>query len=218
MPQPKKKSSGADTKRRILDATLECLRVNGIVGTSARAIAGIGDFNQALIFYHFGSVNDAVIQAVGLMTGLQRDRYRTRLSEAEDLAGIVEIARDLRKEDADTGAISMVTQAFAGAQGNPEQGKQLYAQFEEWTSVITEGIERSIGDTPAASMVSSEHLAFGLSALFVGMELLTAMDPEKAPTDELLEEFSELANMLQTLLGSPLVQSLTAASAKKKDD
>lgn len=215
MAEPKKKSSGAATKRKILEATLECLRVNGIVGTSARAIAGIGDFNQALIFYHFGSVNDAVIQAVGLMTEHQRDRYRSRLAEAEDLAGIVEIARDLRAEDARTGSISMLTQAFAGAQGNPEQGKQLYAQLEEWTEVVAEGIDRSIGGSPAASMVSSEHLAFGLSALFVGMELLTAMDPERAPTDELLKEFGDLANMLQTLLASPLIQSLADSSTKK---
>ncbi len=212
MVQPKKKSSGADTKQRILDATLECLRVNGIVGTSARVIAGIGDFNQALIFYHFGSVNDAVIQAVGHMTELQRDRYRDRLADAEDLAGIVEIARALREEDARIGSISMLTQAFAGAQGNPEQGKQLYSQLEQWTAVVAESIDRSIGDLPVAKQVSSEHLAFGLSALFIGMEILTAMDPEKAPTDELLEEFGDMATMLQTLLGSPLVQSLAAAS------
>ncbi len=205
---PKKKSTGTDTKKRILDATLECLRTNGIVGTSARAIAAIGDFNQALIFYHFGSVNDAVIQAVGSMTERQRDRYRTRLAEADDLAELVTIARDLREEDARLGSISMLAQAFAGAAGNPEQGKQLYAQLEEWTGVVSEGIERSLGDSPAASIVSSEHLAFGISALFVGMELLSAMDPEKAPTDELLDEFGQLAQMLQVLLASPLMQSL----------
>ncbi len=216
MAQTKKKSSGADTKRRILDATLECLRVNGITGTSARAIANVGDFNQALIFYHFGSVNDAVIQAVGHMTERQRDRYRTQLADANDFSTIVEVARDLREEDAASGSISMLTQAFAGAQGNPELGKQLYGQLEEWTAVVAESIERSIGDSPIGNLVTSEHLAFGLSALFVGMELLSAMDPEKAPTDELLNEFAELATVLQTLVESPLVQSLMAASESAK--
>ena len=45
------------TKQRIMDAALETLRTNGIVGTSARAIAATGGFNQALIFYQYGSVN-----------------------------------------------------------------------------------------------------------------------------------------------------------------
>src|SRR6266581_1571812 len=44
------------TKRRILDAALEALRTEGFAGATSRAIARIGGFNQALIFYHFGSL------------------------------------------------------------------------------------------------------------------------------------------------------------------
>lgn len=51
------------TKGRIMDAAIETLKSEGITGTSARAIAHRGDFNQALIFYHFGSVNNLLIQA-----------------------------------------------------------------------------------------------------------------------------------------------------------
>src|SRR6266581_2280999 len=45
------------TKRRILDAALEALRTEGFAGATSRAIARIGGFNQALIFYHFGSLD-----------------------------------------------------------------------------------------------------------------------------------------------------------------
>jgi AcrR family transcriptional regulator len=51
----------ADTRQRIIDAAVETVRREGIVGTSARAIARTGGFNQALIFYHCGSVNDVLL-------------------------------------------------------------------------------------------------------------------------------------------------------------
>ncbi|MCP3855949.1 MAG: helix-turn-helix transcriptional regulator [Actinomycetia bacterium] len=55
--------SGQETREKILDAALETVRVEGLVGTSARAIAKAGDFNQALVFYHFGSVDELLLAA-----------------------------------------------------------------------------------------------------------------------------------------------------------
>lgn len=53
----------SDTRERIVEAALRTLKPDGIVGTSARSIAGSGGFNQALIFYHFGSVREALLAA-----------------------------------------------------------------------------------------------------------------------------------------------------------
>ena len=43
---------------RIVEAAIETLKTEGFAGASARAIARTGGFNQALVFYHFGSVNE----------------------------------------------------------------------------------------------------------------------------------------------------------------
>ena len=54
--------SGAEqTRARILDAALQALRDEGIAGISARNIARHGGFNQALIFYHFRSVEGLLV-------------------------------------------------------------------------------------------------------------------------------------------------------------
>ena len=37
-----------------------------MLGTSARAIARAGNFNQASIYYHFGSIDEVVINATDL--------------------------------------------------------------------------------------------------------------------------------------------------------
>ena len=59
-------SSG--TKARIAEAALETLKTVGFAGASARAIAHQGGFNQALIFYHFGSVQAVLLAAFDLMS------------------------------------------------------------------------------------------------------------------------------------------------------
>ena len=46
------------------------LRTDGIMGASARVIARHGDFNQALIFYHFGSLNDLFIAVLDVQIAL----------------------------------------------------------------------------------------------------------------------------------------------------
>src|SRR5882757_3601390 len=56
------------TKLQIAEAALQTLRANGFAGSSARAIAHIGGFNQALIFYHFGSVQNALLAALDLIS------------------------------------------------------------------------------------------------------------------------------------------------------
>ena len=45
------RATDAEARRRIIDATIEAIRTKGSDGATARAIAEIGGFNQALIHY-----------------------------------------------------------------------------------------------------------------------------------------------------------------------
>lgn len=56
------------TKLRIAEAALATLRAAGFAGCSARAIAHEGGFNRALIFYHFGTVHNALLAAFDLVS------------------------------------------------------------------------------------------------------------------------------------------------------
>jgi AcrR family transcriptional regulator len=76
------------TAQAIVEAALEALRTEGFAGATSRAIARIGGFNQALIFYHHGSLEQLLLAALA-RTGEERlARYRealapvTRLDEA----------------------------------------------------------------------------------------------------------------------------------------
>jgi len=53
----------AATKRSLVAAAIETLKTEGFAGASARAIAARAGCNQALIFYHFGSVVTLLLAA-----------------------------------------------------------------------------------------------------------------------------------------------------------
>jgi AcrR family transcriptional regulator len=66
MEQRARREQGAEelpggTKARIVEAAVETLKAKGFAGSSAREIAKTGGFNQALIFYHYGSVQNVLL-------------------------------------------------------------------------------------------------------------------------------------------------------------
>jgi len=214
MTATKRKPSGAgeETRARIIQATLKTLKDEGIVGTSARAIARAGDFNQALIFYHFGSVDDLIVAAVAEMSSRRMERHELRLVEATTLTELIQIARELNHDDVTADNMTVLTQAFAGASGNPELGPKLYALLEPWTNLIATTIERIVADLPGALDISHDELARAISALFLGIELLDDLDPKSANVDSLFDSLESLAKLLQALMQTPLLQALASQS------
>ena len=204
----KPSSSGDETKARIIAATLETLKAEGIVGTSARAIARTGDFNQALIFYHFGSVDDAIIAAVGQMSARRIDNHSQKLAEATSLPELIRVARDLHHDDTTTDNMTVLAQAFAGAAGDAEMGPKLYAELEPWSQMVGETIKRVVGDAPGAGSVPTEQIANAISAMFLGIELLDDLDPSRDHATSLFDSLEALAELLDDLLATPLLEML----------
>ncbi|MFN2589777.1 MAG: TetR family transcriptional regulator, partial [Actinomycetota bacterium] len=90
---------GARTRDRIVQSAVETLAEEGIVGTTARAIAQRGGFNQAFIFYHFGSVTNLLLEAFRETSERQVAKYRAAAAEVGSLHDLVRIARRLHADD-----------------------------------------------------------------------------------------------------------------------
>lgn len=209
----RKNTSGEETRSRIIDATLTTLKTEGIVGTSARNIAKAGDFNQALVFYHFGSVDDLVIAAVADMSRKRLENYRPRLEAVSTLSEMVKVARELHVEDVANDNMKVLTQAFAGAVGNPEVGPKLYAELDSWSDMVTETVERVLADVPAAAIIDKGQIAQAVSSLFLGIELLDGLDSTRSNADALLETLEGLSRLLELVLQMPGLQGLTAPAS-----
>ena len=136
--------SGEETRQNILEATLRTLENEGIVGASARAIARTGDFNQALIFYHFGSVDEAIVAAVGELSRRRLERYREPLMAVDNLADLIGVAREMYQSDRASGEVTILAQAFAGASRDPEMGPAMYDHIAAWNDLIEQVVDRSV--------------------------------------------------------------------------
>lgn len=206
-PTKRKSSNGDETRRRIAEATLETLRTEGIVGTSARTIARIGDFNQALIFYHFGSINEAIIAAVQMMSDKRLENHRQHLASVTSLSELIDVAKSLHAQDRAENNMTVLTQAFAGAAGDQEMGPKLYAQLEPWNAMVGASVERVIGNAAVAQAISHEQITQMITALFLGIELMDDLDPS-ANTAALFDTLKSLAALAEGLLDNPLLKAL----------
>ncbi|HYI44223.1 MAG TPA: TetR family transcriptional regulator, partial [Actinomycetota bacterium] len=95
-PQARK---GPQTRAKIVAAALEVLKHEGFSGASARSIATRGGFNQALVFYHFGSVHNLLLAALNATSEQRMERYESAVAEAGSLAEMVAVAREIYRED-----------------------------------------------------------------------------------------------------------------------
>jgi AcrR family transcriptional regulator len=195
-----------DTRIRIIDAAIETIKEEGIVGTSARAIARRGDFNQALIFYHFGSIDEVLFAAIQETSRRRIERYREGLAGVSSLPRLAAIGADLHREDMEEGSITILTQLMAGAAGDPELGPRLREAFEPWIAVVEDALGSVLDGSGYEDVVSLRGLGYAVSALFLGIELLAHLDPGR-PNDDapLFDTIGTLAELTQILLATGAV-------------
>ena len=196
------KAAAEGTRDRIIGATLATLREEGIGGASARAIARRGGFNQALIFYHFGTVNDLLLAAVDELSCARAERYRVRLEGVDSLPALVTLAAELHREDSESGHITVLSQVLAGATTAAELKAPLRERFRPWTELVERAIERVIAGTPYAAVVPVADLAFVVTALFMGIELTMTLEDDRAREESLFRTIGLMAGLLEGLMGS----------------
>jgi AcrR family transcriptional regulator len=195
--------TAVDTRTRILDAALAALRADGIAGVSARSIARHGEFNQALIFYHFGSVEGLLVAVARSESERRSLLYAEALREVGSLSELVAVARRLHDEEFQAGTVAALTQMLAGAVGSEDLSRGIREALDPWTSLVGETIARLLGDTPYAELLPAADLTAAVAALFLGIELLTGIDPDAAG-GSLFGTMEAVAAVVDGLLGSRL--------------
>lgn len=204
MARAKRDGGGETTKARIVEAAIQTLRTEGITGTSARAIAATGGFAPALVFYHYGTVDDLLVAAARAQADARVARYAERLADVERLPELVAVARELHREDVAEGHVTVLVQLLAGTASDPEMGERLRGAFDPWIEVVRQTFERVAGTTPLGALVPQGDAAFAVTALFLGIELLTRLGGDYGRGERLFDTFSGAAALLDGALGLPL--------------
>lgn len=195
-----KKNAARETKERILAAAFETLRRDGFAGATSRAIARSGGFNQALIFYHFGSVDGLLLAALDASSAARLERYRAALDEAGSTSDLLRMAGEIYREDREGGHTAVVAQLVSGSLARPDLAPAIVERMEPWISFCEDAIGRVIDGTPVAGLVPVRDLAYALMTFYLGVNLVTHLDADSSRTDALFERVAAIAPVLEQVL------------------
>ncbi|WP_157248856.1 TetR/AcrR family transcriptional regulator [Nonomuraea typhae] len=204
----------ATTRAKLLDAALETLRAQGIAGVSARTIAARAGVNQALVFYHFGSVDQLLAEACEHGSTERVAHYRARFAAVGDLRELVGLARAIHDEEQESGNITVLAQLLAGAQNDPQLAPATAAGLNLWIAELEQTLARVLSQGPLADLVDVPGLARAVAAAFVGLELYEGVDAEGAARAlDSLDQLAVLVGVLDEM--SPLVRRAVAGRLRK---
>ncbi|GAA4014224.1 TetR family transcriptional regulator [Allokutzneria multivorans] len=197
-----------DTRRRLIDGAIETVRSQGISGVSARTIAATAGVNQALVFYHFDSVDNLLAQACLVSTEERVERFRERFAEVDSFSGLLALGARLHEEETEAGNVTVLAQMLAGAQRDPKVAEATAAAVGLWVTEIEHVLRRLLADSPLDGLLDPATLAGTIAATFVGLELFEPV----APIGSTLEELAKLVEVVDEL--GPLARRVVRAKLR----
>jgi len=188
--------SSADTRAALVEAAVAALRENGFAGASAREIAGRAGCNQALVFYHFGSVNKLHLAALDAVSTARDERYRAMVDRSGSLGELVGAARSFFDEDLDQGHVTVLVEMIAAAQFTPELRPEVAARIRPWRDFAAQSVKDALAGSPAARLLPADEAAHAIVALYLGLEMLANLEGERGPALALFDRAGKIASLL----------------------
>lgn len=168
------------TQEKLLAAAAAALAEDGVAGVSARTVATRAGVNQALVFYHFGTVSGLLDATVRRSVDLAVASYRDRLADVSTLAELLTVGRALHESEQQAGNVAQMAQVMAGAQRDEAlAGAGRYA-MDRWSAEVESALVRVLPTTPLHGLVDPKGLARAVAAGFIGLELYDGVDSDAA--------------------------------------
>ncbi|BEL03253.1 TetR family transcriptional regulator [Actinoplanes sichuanensis] len=166
----------SDTKQRLLDGALAALREHGVTGVSARTIGAAAGVNQALVFYHYGSVDELLGAACEQATRERVAAYADRFAAVTSLRELLAVGSELHEAELAAGNVSVLAQMLAAAQTGERLAGPTAAALRMWSDEIESVLRRLLAGSPVAEVADLPGLAKAVAAAFVGLELYEGVD------------------------------------------
>jgi AcrR family transcriptional regulator len=197
----------AGTKLQIAEAALETLKLMGFAGASARAVAHQGQFNQALIFYHFGSVQSLLLAAFDLVSDRRMQEYGPQIQAAVSAPELARLARRIYDDDLERGYVTALGEMVAGGVSDPVLGAEVAARIEPWIEMVERKLDHLFEGSALLSVVAPRELAFGIVASYFGVDMLSHLQQDRSRADSLLDLAARIADLADTVLPRPSQKS-----------
>jgi AcrR family transcriptional regulator len=187
------------TKDRLVDAALRVLATEGLTGASARAIASAAGANQALVFYHFGSVDELLAEACRRGTEGRLALYQDRFAAVSSFAELLGVGRDLHEAERVEGNVTVLAQLLAGAQTDARLAPVVTESLNLWFTEIEAVVHRLTATTPLVDLFDVTGLARVIASAFIGLELYEGVDA--AGATRAMDALGQLAALVAVVDG-----------------
>jgi AcrR family transcriptional regulator len=185
-----------ETRAALVAGAIRALSEVGFAGASARDIARRADCNQALVFYHFGSVTELLLAALDDVSGRRLASYAHMLDQASSLTDLIDSARTIFSEDLDAGHVAVLVEMITGAQSTPGLGEQVATRLAPWRDFAESAVRKAVAGSPVAPLLPATELAHGVVAGFLGLELLASLDGDREAALTLFDRARLIAGLL----------------------
>jgi len=202
-----------DTRAELIAAAIEVLRESGFPGASARKVAQRAGCNQALVFYHFGSVADLLVAALEDVSARRMTVYQGLLDHAGTLADLADAARTVFEADLDAGHVRVLTEMISGAQSVPGLGERVAEVLAPWRSFARDAVREVLAASPVGPVLPPEQVAHAVVAGLLGLEMLASLDGDREAVLALFDRARALGEILDQL--RPLASLLASAPVFK---
>lgn len=194
-------AQSAGVRAALIAAAIDALRETGFAGASAREIAGRAGCSQALVFYHFGSVNDLLLAALDEVSSRRMAAHRDKLTAATSASALAAVARDILTADLDAGYVRVLVEMITASHSVPGLGEQVAQRIDPWRELTEQAIRRALGRSAAARLIPPAEAARAVVAGFLGLELLASLDGDHTAALALLDRAQSLARLVDMLGG-----------------
>lgn len=182
-----------ETKERLLAAAREVMREEGYAGASARAIAARAEANSALVFYHFGGVDQLLLAALDRSSAERLEMYRALTARARTLEELVEAATHIYRTDLERGYIAEFSELVAAAVTKPELREEIRTRAEPWIALIEQEWTRVVGGSPLGHLLPAREVAYGAITFYLGVNLFSVLDEDRSRTEAVFDLAGKVA-------------------------
>jgi AcrR family transcriptional regulator len=169
----------ANTRQVLVDGAIETLKEHGFAGASARAISERAGLNQGLVFYHFGSVANLLLAALDAVSDDRMVRFSAAVENVSS-----------------PNELTVLVEMIAGASSTPGLGAEVATRIGPWFTFTKDAIDKTFGDSPFASLLPADDVAYTIVALFLGLEMLTHLDGDRERALTIFGRARQLVTML----------------------
>jgi hypothetical protein len=89
---------------------------------------------------------------------------------------------------------------MAAALANPDLGPAISGRLMPWSRLGSDALEGAMGDSPLKQVIPADQLARALVALYIGLEMLYALDGDASLAEELFTMVGALAPLVENVL------------------